>query len=340
MKPSESLDIKQEKSGVAGLKLPELVVSTIPHIHSGVSVQKLMLNYIIGIIPAIALGMYFYGAGAVKVVAVTLICAVAWEAILQRIMGRSVTVSNLTGIVSALTFAAILPPTLPWWMIVISTLIMVLLGREIYGGLGNNPFNGVVVAYVALMISYPEAMITWTPPPGDLLTESPPLEALRNEGVSVLSEYFPLKDLLIGKVAGTVGEGSKIALLAGGLFLLARRTITWHIPVSFLAGIAILSGFLSASDSEKYAEPLFHLLSGGSFLAAFFLATDMTTSPVTTGGKILYGLIGGLLTVVIRTWAQWTDGAYFAVFMASALTPLLDKIRPRVYGRVKTSASS
>ncbi len=322
------------------MKAPELVVSSLPHIHSGNSVQKMMLNVIIALIPAIAAGVYFYGSGALVVTVVSVVCAVAWQAILQKMMGRPVTVGDLTAVVAGLLLAAILPPTLPWWMIVIATLIMILLGKEIYGGLGNNPFNGVIVAFVALMISYPEAMTTWTPPPGELLTESPPLRALRDEGVSVLAEYFPLKDLLLGKVAGTVGEGSKILLLAGGLFLLARRNFTWHVPVSYLAGVAILAGLLSASNSEKYAGPVFHLLSGGTFLAAFFLATDTTTTPVTPWGKMLYGLMAGLLTMVIRTWAQWTDGAYFAVYMASTLTPLLDKIRPRVYGRVKASASS
>jgi electron transport complex protein RnfD len=322
------------------MKAPELVVSATPHIHSGNSVQKMMLNIIIALLPAVAIGIYFYGMGALVVAAVSVVSAVAWEAILQKILGRQFAISDLTAVASGLIFAAILPPTLPWWMITIATLIMILLGKEIYGGLGNNPFNGVLVAYVALKISYPEAMTTWTPPAGDIMTELPPLQVLRDEGVGVIWEYFTLKDLIIGKVAGTVGEGCKIALLIGGLFLLIRRNFSWHIPVSFLAGIVILSGLMWASNAEKYASPVFHLLVGGSFLAAFFLATDTTTSPITPVAKLLYGLLAGLLTVVIRTWAQWEDGAYFAVFMVSTLTPLLDKIRPRVYGRVKASASS
>ncbi|MDI6789102.1 MAG: RnfABCDGE type electron transport complex subunit D [Thermodesulfobacteriota bacterium] len=322
------------------MKAPELVVSATPHIHSGNSVQKMMLNIIIALIPAIAAGVYFYGMGAVRVVAVSVLSAVAWQAILQKMMGRKVTINDLTAVVSGLVLAAILSPTLPWWMIVIATLIMILLGKEIYGGLGCNPFNGVLVAYVALRLSYPEAMIAWTPPAGDIMTELPPLQVLRDEGVGVIWEYFTLKDLLIGKVAGTAGEGCKIALLIGGLFLLLRRNFSWHIPVSFLAGIAILSGILWLADPEKYASPVFHLLVGGSFLAAFFLATDSTTSPVTPIAMVLYGLIAGMLTVVIRAWAQWEDGAYFAVLMISTLTPLLDMIKPRVYGRVKASASS
>jgi len=322
------------------MKAPELVVSATPHIHSGNSVRKMMLNVVIALIPAIAAGVYFYGMGAVRVVAVSVISAVAWQAILQKMMGRKVTINDLTAVVSGLLFAAILPPTLPWWMIVIATLIMILLGKEIYGGLGCNPFNGVLVAYVALKISYPEAMITWTPPAGDIMTELPPLQVLRDEGVGVIWEYFTVKDLVIGKVAGTIGEGSKMLLLIGGLFLLLRRNFSWHIPAGFLAGIVILSGILWMANAEKYASPLFHLLTGGSLLAAFFLATDSTTSPVTPMGMVLSGLLGGMLAVVIRAWSQWEDGAYFAVFMASTLTPLLDYIKPRVYGRVKASASS
>lgn len=322
------------------MKAPELVVSATPHIHSGNSVRKMMLNLIVALIPAIAVSMYFFGTDVLRVVGISVVSAVVWEAIFQKMMGKKVAINDLTAVASGLILAAILPPTLPWWMIVIATLIMILLGKEIYGGLGCNPFNGVLVAYVVLRISYPEAMIAWKPPVGDIMTELPPLQVLRDEGVAVLGIYFPWKDLVIGRVAGTVGEGCKIALLVGGLFLFLRRNFSWHIPVGFLAGMAVLSGLLWVANPEKYASPVFHLLAGGSLLAAFFLATDSTTSPVTPIGMVLSGLIAGMLTVVIRSWAQWEDGAYFAVFMVGTLTPLLDMIKPRIYGRVKASASS
>lgn len=323
------------------MKAPELVVTATPHIHSGNSVQKMTLSIIIALLPAVAMGWYLYGFGALKVIAISVVSAVIWEAIFQKMMGREITVSDLSAVVTGLIFAMMLPPKLPWWIIIIGTLVMILLGKEIYGGLGCNPFNGVLVAYVALQLSYPQQMIAWAVPPGDLMTEFPPLQVLRDEGVSSLGMYFTNKDLFLGTLmVGTIGEVSKLALLLGGIFLIIRRTISWYIPVSFLLGMAVFSSLFWLANSEQYASPVFHLLAGGGLLAAFFLATDSTTSPVTKAGMIIYGLLCGVLAMVIRMWSQWTDGAYFAVFVISMLTPLLDKIKPKVYGRVKASVSS
>lgn len=323
------------------MKAPELVVTATPHIHSGNSVQKMTLSIIIALLPAVAMGWYLYGFGALKVIAISVVSAVIWEAIFQKMMGREITVSDLSAVVSGLIFAMMLPPTLPWWIIIIGTLVMILLGKEIYGGLGCNPFNGVLVAYVALQLSYPQQMIAWAVPPGDLMTEFPPLQVLRDEGISSLGMYFTNKDLFLGTLmVGTIGEVSKLALLLGGIFLIIRRTISWYISVSFLLGMAVFSSLFWLANSEQYASPVFHLLAGGGLLAAFFLATDSTTSPVTKAGMIIYGLLCGVLAMVIRMWSQWTDGAYFAVFVISMLTPLLDKIKPKVYGRVKASVSS
>lgn len=323
------------------MKAPELVVSATPHIHSGNSVRKMMLSIIIALLPAVGMGYYLYGFAALKVIAISVISAVAWEAIFQKMMGREITVSDLSGAASGLIFAMLLPPTLPWWIIIIGTLLLILLGKEIYGGLGCNPFNGVLVAYVALQLSYPQQMIAWAIPEGDLMTEFPPLQVLRDEGVSSLAMYFTNKDLLLGiPIIGAIGEVSKVALLLGGIFLIIRRTISWYIPASFLLGMVIFSGIFWLSDAEQYASPVFHLLAGGGFLAAFFLATDPITSPVTKPGMIIYGLLCGVLAMTIRMWSQWIDGAYFAIFIISMLTPLLDKIKPRVYGRVKASVSS
>ena len=315
------------------MKTPELVVSAIPHVHSGNSVQKIMTNILIALIPAVAFGIYLFGTDTIRVIVIAMASAVAWEAVLQKIMARPIVISNLSGAVSGLILAMLLPPTAPWWMICTGTLVMILLGKEIYGGLGNNPFNGVLVAWVVLQMSFPDYMIDWMAPPGEFFTESPPLEVLKFEGMESIAEYFTNADLFIGKSAGFIGEVSTLMLLIGGAYLIVRKVISWHIPVSFLAGIILFSGIFWLVNPVEYASPLFHLLAGGALLAAFFLATDMTSSPVTPAGMLIYGALCGVLTVVIRLWGQWVDGAYYAVFLVSILTPLLDKIKPKVYGR-------
>ena len=315
------------------MKTPELVVSAIPHVHSGNSVQKIMTNILIALLPAVAIGVYFFGVDTIRVIAIAMASAVVWEAVLQKIMARPIVINNLSGAVSGLILAMLLPPTAPWWMICTGTFVMILLGKEIYGGLGNNPFNGVLVAWVVLQMSFPDYMIDWMAPPGDFFTESTPLEVLKFEGLKSISEYFTTADLFIGKSAGFIGEVSTLMLLIGGAYLIARKVISWHIPASFLAGIILFSGIFWLANPAEYASPLFHLLAGGVFFAAFFLATDMISSPVTPAGMLIYGALCGVLTVVIRLWGQWADGAYYAVFLISILTPLLDKIKPKVYGR-------
>jgi electron transport complex protein RnfD len=315
------------------MKTPELVVSTTPHAHSGNSVQKMMLHILIALMPVVGIGVYFFGMDVIRVIMICIASTVVWEALFQKMMGRAIVIGNLTGVVSSLIFAMLLPPTAAWWMICIGTLIMILLGKEIFGGLGNNPFNGVLVAWVALQMSFPDRMMDWLAPPGDVLTEAPPLEVLKYEGITSISEYFTNADLFIGNTTGFIGEVSTLMLLVGGVYLLVRRVISWHIPISFVAGVIFFSGIFWLVNPGEYASPLFHLLAGGALLAAFFLATDMTTSPVTPAGMLIYGFLGGVVTVIIRVWGEWIDGAYYAVFLASLVTPLLDKMKPKVYGR-------
>ncbi|MBU1163664.1 MAG: RnfABCDGE type electron transport complex subunit D [Proteobacteria bacterium] len=315
------------------MKTPELVVSTIPHVHGGNSVQKMMINFMIALLPAAGMSVYFFGPGAIVVIAISVVSAVAWEFIIQKVMGRPLAISNLTGAASGLVFAMMLPPTAPWWMICIGTFIIILLGKEVYGGLGNNPFNGVLIAWLVLQMSFRGEMAEWIYVAGELLTESTPLEILKFEGLESIPEYFTIADLFIGRTTGFIGEVSAIALLIGGVFLIVRRVISWHIPVSFMIGVVFLSGIFWLMNPEECADPIFHLLAGGVFLAAFFVATDMPSSPTTPIGMLTYGFLCGLVTMVIRQWGAWDDGAFYSVFLISMLTPLLDKIKPKAYGR-------
>ncbi len=317
------------------MKPPEFVVSTSPHVHSGNSVRRMMLHLIVALLPAVAAAYLVFGVDSLKVVAISMISAVFWDAALQKLFGRDLSIDDLSAAAGGLVLAMLLPVTVPWWVIVLGTLVMLLLGKHVYGGLGGNPFNGVIIAYVVLLLSYPEHMGNLPVPTSDrMMTQNSPLVELKENGASYLEESFPWQDLFLGStlITGAIGEISKLALLVGGVFLLLRKKISWIIPVSYLAGLAGIATLFWLMDPDTWASPLFHLLAGGSLLTAFFIATDWTTSPVTKYGMALFGLACGVMTVAIRLWSQWPEGAYFSVFMISMLTPVFDKIRPRVFG--------
>ncbi|WP_052507040.1 RnfABCDGE type electron transport complex subunit D [Desulfonatronovibrio magnus] len=313
-----------------------MIAAASPHIHSRNSISRMMLNLILALLPVTLVGVYLYQMDAVRLIAITVSSAVAWEVILQKLFQRRVAVMDFSAVASGLMLALLLPPTVPWWMIVLGTFMMIFLGKEIFGGLGCNPFNGVLIAWVALKISYPMAMEDWPFPDRDIFADMPPLDILRYDGMFMVEQFYPLSTLFTGlDVIGPIGETSKLALLVGGAWLVATRTIFWHVPVAMLLGVAAFSGIFWMIDSHEYPSPVFHIFAGGTIFAAFFLATDSSSSPVTKPGMIMYGLLAGILTVTLRMWSQWTEGVYFAVFLISLLTPLLDKMRPSAFGKKK-----
>ncbi len=315
----------------------QMIAAAGPHIHGKNSIRKMMRNLIVALIPVSLVGIYLYEMQAVRIISITVSSAVVWEIFLQKIFRRKSAVHDLSAVAGGLMLALMLPPSLPWWMIVLGAFLMIFLGKEIFGGLGCNPFNGVLIAWVALKVSYPMAMEDWPLPDRDMFADLPALDILRYEGLYMAREFYSLGTLFVGlDIIGPVGETSKLALLAGGIWLILTRTIFWHIPAAMLTGMFIFSSIFWLIDGHTYASPLFHLLAGGTFLAAFFLATDFSSSPVTKPGMIAFGLFAGVLAIIIRTWSQWTEGVYFAVFMASLLTPLLDKIKPSAFGKKKS----
>jgi len=312
---------------------PKLVVSPNPHIHSGNLVSKIMLDFLVALIPAAAFGVYIFGFGALRVMLIAIISSVAWEALIQKISKRPLTVSDLSAVVSGLILALVMPPTAPWWLILVATLIMIVLGREVYGGFGNNPFNPVLVTWVVLQMSFPDYMSQWIVPGINPITEAAPMEVLKQQGPSFAKEYFTLSQLLLGKTAGFTGQVSALMLLIGGAYLLWRKAVNWRIPICYLAGVFLFSGLFWVFSPSSFADPVFHLLAGGTIIAAFFLATDLPSSPVTPEGMIYFGLGAGVLTAIIRMWGAWPFGAFYAVFIMSLATPFLDKTAPEVYGR-------
>lgn len=324
----------------------KLIVSLSPHVHSSDSVRKNMYGVCMALFPALLVSLFYFGVGAAVVLATSVLSCVVFEwAITRFLLHRErTTIGDGSAILTGLLLGFNLPSNLPLWMIVIGALVAIGIGKMTFGGLGCNPFNPALVGRVFLLISFPVAMTSW-PVPGqtlayaDAVTAATPLklmkDAILTHDASVLSQLPDSLAMLMGNVGGSLGEVSALALLVGLGFMLWRRIITWHIPVSILLTVAVLSGLLHLS-SDVYAAPQYVLLSGGLMLGACFMATDYVTSPMTPKGQLIYGVCIGVLTVVIRTFGAYPEGMSFAILIMNAFTPLINNYcKPKRFGRVK-----
>lgn len=336
-----------------------------PHAHEAHRVGGIMGQVMLALAPATLFGLYLFGWPAVFLFLVTVASAVLAEAASLRIAGRPVRPALWDGsaLLTGWLLAMTLPPWAPWWIGVVGALIAVVIAKQVFGGIGQNLFNPAMVARVALLISFPIEMTAFVAPvpfgdpqaPGllaslgitfagqpafDAVTSATLLGHVRTalDASATLAEamsgfYDPLA-LAGGRVPGSLGETSAVLILAGGLWLLYRRVITWHIPLAMLSTLAVVAGLFHLVDPAHYPGPLFHLLSGAALLGAFFIATDLVTSPVTVPGQLLFGAGCGLLVYVIRTWTAYPEGVAFAVMLMNACVPLIDHyIKPRIYGR-------
>ncbi|MDX8387371.1 MAG: RnfABCDGE type electron transport complex subunit D [Ghiorsea sp.] len=349
-----------------------MILLSSPHQHSGNSIQLTMFSVIIALIPAAMVSVYLYGWLAVFLLTTCIGASLFTEYLCLRWMDKKTErVWDGSAALTGLLLALVLPAAVPWWMALFASVFAILLGKQLYGGLGYNLFNPALSARVVLLISFPLHMTSWLIPmhtgaildmysfstsfqffffgpeslkqTWDAVTMATPLGYVKTEltqGVTVgeaLKSYnYSTLHAFIGREAGSLGEGSAIALLMGGIWLMARHTISWHIPVSYLATVALFAWMFNLINPDLYAPPLFHLLAGGLILCAFFMATDPVSSPSSSIGKLVFGFGCGLLTWVIRTFGNYPEGAMFAVVLMNCAVPLIDYyIRPRVYGHVK-----
>lgn len=303
------------------------IVSSSPHVHSGDSIQKNMLYVVLALLPAYLVALYYFGVGALAVSVIAIASCIGFEAFIQRfVLKTKVSISDGSAALTGLLLAMNLPSNLPWWMVIIGSMAAIGLGKMCYGGLGNNLFNPALVGRVFLLISFPAAMTVWPVPEPfsmaymDAQTAATPLSFMKFDQM-----LPPILNTIVGNEGGSMGEVSAIALLLGGLFLMWKKVITWHIPVSILATVAVFTGIMHLVDPIAYENPLWHLCSGGLLLGAIFMATDYVTSPMTTRGQLLYGVGIGLITVVIRLWGSYPEGVSFAILLMNAATPLIDK---------------
>ncbi len=326
-----------------------ITVAPSPHIHSGLSVQKLMYGVIIAMIPALLVSIAFYGIGAIAVTLISIVSCVSFEFLIQKfILNSQVRISDGSAIVTGMLLAFNLPSNLPWWIILIGAMVSIGIGKMTFGGLGNNPFNPALVGRVFLLLSFPVQMTSYPVPKGvstpyisniEGFTGPTPLGILK-EGLKngtpvsdVMKELPSYLDLFIGKLGGSLGEIAGAALVIGMIFMLLRKIITWHIPVSIILSVYVFTGILHLAQPSQYADPLFHIITGGLLLGAIFMATDYVTSPMTPAGMIIYGVGIGIITVLIRVFGAYPEGVSFAILIMNGFVPLINRyIKPVRFG--------
>jgi len=303
---------------------------------------------ILSLLPAFAASFYFYGWNALRLVVVCVSTCIVSEVISRKIMKRDMGINDLSAIVTGILLAFNLPPDLPSWMAVIGSVFAIVIAKQLFGGIGYNPFNPALTGRVFLLISFPVQMTTWSqwriPSPAggiDAVTSATPLGLLKTSlaAYGTMPYHFDPAtawQFFIGARNGCIGEVSIIFLLIGGLYLLWRRCIYWQIPVSFIGTVFGFAGILWLIDPSKNMNPLFHVFAGGVVLGAFFMATDMVTSPVTKTGLLIFGAGCGVLTMVIREWGGYPEGVSFAILLMNAVTPLINKAtKPRAFGHIR-----
>ncbi|MBM3237461.1 RnfABCDGE type electron transport complex subunit D [Candidatus Poribacteria bacterium] len=311
-----------------------LTVSSPPHWHTGQKISRITYGLMIALIPAVILGIVNYKMHAVSVLSVAIVSAMAAEAIMQYAMKRPLSLTDGSAALSGLLLALMLPASAPWWLVVVGSMVGIVVGKQIFGGLGGYPFNPVLIGWAIIRISWPGHLNL-----DDVLVNfnlgnipmADPLTTLKTSGTAGLN-IFSYGNLLIGKQLGGIGATASLWLLIGGLFAIIRGYIPWRIPASFILGILLASSLYWFAN--KTASPLFHILTGNVMLGAFFLATESTTSPVNNWAMVLFGVGCGILTMLIRIYGIYPDGVVFAILLMNMVNPLLDKIRPRVIGKV------
>lgn len=333
-----------------------------PHIHSGITVTKVMMRVLYALIPAWLLYVLIMGPGIVITTAIAVFTALAAEAIMLLIRRRPLkpALTDGSAIVTAVLLAMTIPSTAPWWITCVGVVFAIVIVKQLYGGLGYNPFNPAMAGYVMLLISFPREMTQWVAPHGlliegygltdivssifnetmndgralDAITMATPLDLMKTQlGLEQNVSTIMASNNVYGFFAGYGWEWINVAILGGGLWLLRKRIISWHIPVAMIGTIFLFSSICYLIDSDQFASPWFHIFSGGTILGAFFIATDPVTAATSQKGKLIYGAGIGLLTCIIRYWGGYPDGVAFAVLLMNIVAPTIDYYtQPRVYG--------
>jgi Na+-translocating ferredoxin:NAD+ oxidoreductase subunit D len=323
-----------------------LNISPSPHTHGKETTKKLMYGVVLALMPALFASVFYFGIGAIIVTATSVASCIVFEYLIQKFIFRKpVSVNDGSALVTGLLLAFNLPSNIPVFIIIIGSFVSIAIAKMTFGGLGNNPFNPALVGRVFMLISFPVQMTSWPVPSGlktgyaDAVTGATPLafikEGIKNgESLTQLMTRIPTpSQMFLGNMGGSIGEVAAVALLIGFGYLLIKKIITWHIPVSVIGSMAIFTTILWLANPEKNADPMFHILAGGVLLGAIFMATDYVTSPMNPKSMIIYGCGIGILTVIIRVWGAYPEGVSFAILIMNAFVPLMNAyIKPKRFG--------
>lgn len=324
-----------------------LTVSLSPHEKGDLSVEKIMWGVVIALMPSFLASVYFFGFHAVRVVVLSVVFCIAVEYLVQKfITKQTITAFDGSAAITGLLLAFNVPSSIPSWQLLVGSIIAIGVAKMTFGGLGQNPFNPALIGRAFMLASFPAEMTTWPVPlvnawkfGADAVSSATPLGILK-EGVKAgqtipqlagqLPGYF---DMFLGAKGGCIGEVSALAILIGGAFLLYKKIITWHIPIFYLLSLAAFTGVFWLVNPAKYADPLFHILAGGAMLGAWFMATDLATSPMTVKGQVIFAVSGGILCGVIRLAGSYPEGCSYSILIMNAFVPLIDKfVKPRRFG--------
>ena len=334
------------------MKKPSIEIRTSPHIHASPSVAQIMRNVIYALLPLVAFAVYLFGISALALIITVVLSTVLTESLFAKLSARPNTLGDNSAIITGLLLALTLPPGFPLWMGAVAGFVAIALGKALFGGIGFNVFNPALIGRAFVQAAFPVAITTWTPAltanrfvefipstlalplmrpsTTDTLTGATPLAAWKYDGIST-----DTLDLLTGMITGSAGETSAILIMLCGSYLVIRRMMDWRIPLWVLSGALITATTLYLFDDQRFADPVFVLFSGGLMLGAVFMASDMVGTPVTPLGVLLYGLLVGFFTVIIRSFGGLPEGVMYAILLGNALTPLIESItQPRVYGEV------
>ena len=309
--------------------MANFVVSGTPHVRSKESIQSIMRDVIIALVPATAAGIYYFGINALILVIAAIVSAVAFEAICQKVMKKPVTVSDLSAVVTGLLLAMNLPAAAPIWVAIVGSAFAIIFGKQLFGGLGQNFINPALAGRAFLLASYPTEMTTWSVPNGlevaDAATYATPLAQLKAGYLDA-----SLGELMLGQCGGTIGETCAIALIIGGVYLLYKHVISWKIPVIYIATVAILFGVIGRHGVRM---PLQEIMAGGVMLGGIFMATDYASAPVTPKGQIIFAVGAGLITYLIRTFGGFPEGVSYSILIMNCCVPLIERFtEPTIFG--------
>ncbi|WP_130806540.1 RnfABCDGE type electron transport complex subunit D [Senegalia massiliensis] len=306
--------------------------SSSPHIRSKETISKIMIDVLIALLPATLASIYYFRFNAIKLIGISILTAVLTEWALQKFMNKPITINDFSAVVTGLLLAFNIPASAPWWIPVIGSAFAIAIVKQAFGGLGNNFINPALAARAMLLASWPVLMTNWVTPGADAVSTATPLAILKGEAEGTLPS---ITNVLMGNIGGSLGETSALLLIIGGLYLLYRGVITWKIPVSYIGTVMLMTLLLDGG----FTNMIYHTLSGGLMLGAFYMATDYSSSPVTSKGQIIFGVGCGILTAIIRIYGGYPEGVSYSILLMNVAAPLIDKYTsPKVFGEVKKVA--